>query len=203
MALKFSQDSVNLSSVSFLVADPSALYRDLFSRLLHGFGAKTVHEAPYAETTVRLMRDRTVDFLICAADLPFNAEYGGTEGIELVRQIRLDPEHPLRTIPIIITMGTARRISVGQARDSGANFVLSKPVSPTVFYDRLVWIARKPRPFWENENYFGPDRRFREPGQQGMPRRRSADLAAAEAADATADDATDEQATELEGSDGQ
>jgi two-component system, chemotaxis family, chemotaxis protein CheY len=184
MRLKFSGSSINLSKIGFLVADPSELYRELFRRLLHGFGAKTVHEASDVTTAQRILRDREVDFLICAADLPKAAVAGsGADGIDVVRAIRLDAVHRQRTIPIIITMGTARRISVGQARDSGANFVLSKPVSPTVFYDRIVWIARSPRPFWENDAYFGPDRRFREPGQKGAPKRRRADKAEVEAVD--------------------
>ena len=99
----------------------------------------------------------------------------GQSGIDFVRAIRLDTRHVRRTIPMVITMGTARRISVGQARDSGANFVLSKPVSALVLYDRLTWIARQPRPFWESETYFGPDRRFRALRHKGMPKRRSGD----------------------------
>ncbi|MGV8831928.1 MAG: response regulator [Devosia sp.] len=201
MVLKFSQASVNLSTVSFLVADPSALYRELFGRLLHGFGAKKVHEVAHAEAALRMLRDRPIDFLICAADLPSAPDEPELAGIELVRRVRLDPNHPLRTIPMVITMGTARRVSVGQARDSGANFVLSKPVSPSVFYDRLVWIARRPRPFWENENYFGPDRRFREPGQKGVPKRRQADQSDAQDEADAADEI--DQTAEFEDADGE
>jgi CheY-like chemotaxis protein len=184
MRLKFSGSSVNLSKIGFLVADPSELYRELFRRLLHGFGAKTVHEAADIATARRIMKDREVDFLLCAADLPKGHDGGsGADGIEFMRAIRLDPAHKQRAIPMIITMGTARRISVGQARDCGANFVLSKPVSASVFYDRIVWIARSPRPFWENDSYFGPDRRFREPGRKGAPRRRRADKGEVETVD--------------------
>jgi CheY-like chemotaxis protein len=176
MALKFAEESVNLSEIGFLVADPSDLYRELFRRLLFGFGAKTVLEAPNAQTAARLLVDRDVDFLICAVDLPGpgGARQMGN-GVDFVRAIRLDTHHPRRSIPMVITMGTARRISVGQARDSGANFVLSKPVSPVVLYDRINWIARKPRPFWESEAYFGPDRRFREEDHEGVPKRRLGD----------------------------
>ena len=177
MALKFPEDSVNLTDVSFLVADPSDLYRELFRRLLFGFGVKTELEAANAQTASRLLADREVDFLICAVDLPGQ---GGKarrmgNGVEFVRAIRLDTKHPKRAIPMVITMGTARRISVGQARDCGANFVLSKPVAPVVLYDRINWIARHPRPFWESATYFGPDRRFHEDEHDGIPKRRQGD----------------------------
>lgn len=176
MALRFTPDSVNLSEIGFLVADPSELYGELFRRLLYGFGAKKVMEARDTQTAKRLMVDRGVDFLICSADLPTAgvAPQSGN-GLAFVRGIRLDPKHPLRAIPMIITMGTARRMSVGKSRDSGANFVLSKPVAPVVLYDRISWIARRPRPFWESESYFGPDRRFREIDFDGTPKRRQSD----------------------------
>ncbi|WP_297112946.1 response regulator [uncultured Devosia sp.] len=187
MALKFAEDSVNLSEIGFLIADPSDLYRELFRRLLYGFGAKTVHEASEAQTAARLLADRDVDFLICAADLPKpGAAKSMSSGIDFVRAVRLDTKHKCRSIPMIVTMGTARRISVGQARDCGANFVLSKPVAPVVLYDRINWIARRPRPFWESETYYGPDRRFREEDHAGVPKRRQ----------------TDEQAINLEDADG-
>lgn len=176
MALKFAEDSVNLSEVGFLVADPSDLYRELFRRLLYGFGARTVHEASEAQTAARLLNDRDVDFLICAADLPRPGhERSQRSGIDFVRAIRLDKKHVRRSIPMVITMGTARRVSVGQARDCGANFVLSKPVAPVVLYDRINWIARKARPFWESDTYYGPDRRFREDDHAGVPKRRQTD----------------------------
>lgn len=175
MALKF-EESVNLTEVGFLIADPSDLYRELFRRLLYGFGCKTVHEAADATTAARLLIDRDVDFLIVAADLPWpGREKQVGSGIEFVRAIRLDTKHIRRSIPMVITMGTARRISVHQARDCGANFVLSKPVAPVVLYDRINWIARKPRPFWESPTYYGPDRRFREEGHDGVPKRRQTD----------------------------
>ncbi|MCP8883861.1 response regulator [Devosia sp. XJ19-1] len=190
MALKFAEDSVNLSEVGFLVADPSDLYRELFRRLLFGFGAKTVHEATNAQTAARLLTDREVDFMICAVDLagPANKDRRASNGLDFVRAIRLDTKHPRRAIPMVITMGTARRISVGQARDCGANFVLSKPVAPVVLYDRINWIARKPRPFWDSATYFGPDRRFREDERGGTPKRRQGDTESTDG-DLEADDA--------------
>ncbi|QQR39934.1 response regulator [Devosia rhizoryzae] len=176
---------MNLSEIGFLVADPSDLYRELFRRLLYGFGAKKVLEARDTQTAKRLMVDRGVDFLICAADLPtLGAPNKPGSGLAFVKSIRLDTKHPQRAIPMIVTMGTARRVSVGQSRDSGVNFVLSKPVSAVVLYDRINWIARRPRPFWESPSYFGPDRRFREIDFDTMPKRRQSDLSEAEPADA-------------------
>ena len=109
MTLKFGGTSVNLSKVGFLVADPSELYRHLFRRLLFGFGARKVHEAATVRDARLMLAKHHVDFLICAADLPGN-------GIEFTRSLRLAADNPQRTIPIIITMGTARRIVLKNKR---------------------------------------------------------------------------------------
>ncbi len=162
-----SKSTVNLTKISFLLAEPNDLYRGLFRSLLFGFGATKVFDALDIETADRILARQKVDALICAVDLP----KGG--GIAYVRKIRLNPNHPNRSMPILLTMGTARRITVGAARDSGANFVLSKPISPLVLYDRLNWIARNPRPFWESDTYFGPDRRFRALRHAHLPKRRA------------------------------
>lgn len=187
MTLRFTDDSVNLSEIGFLVADPSDLYRELFRRLLYGFGARTVLEASDGQTVARLLKDRDIDFLICAADLlGSGSDLRAGSGIEFVRAIRLDKHHPRRSIPMMITMGMARRVSVAQARDSGANFVLTKPVAPVVLYDRINWIARSPRPFWESVTYYGPDRRFREEDHGAVPRRRQTDAQTIELEDTDA-----------------
>lgn len=176
MQQPLTHSGVNLSELTFLVADPSDLYRDLGRRLLYGFGAGKVLDAADAPAAARLLTGRTVDFLLCAADLPGFGKPGAPNGgIGFVRSIRLNPKHPARSIPIIVTMGTALRMSVGQARDCGANFVLSKPISPSVLYDRIAWIARRPRPFWDSPTYFGPDRRFHDDDYEGAARRRASD----------------------------
>ena len=46
------------------------------------------------------------------------------------------------------------------ARDSGANFVVRKPASPQVLFDRTNWVAKVSRSYLEASNYVGPDRRF-------------------------------------------
>ncbi len=48
------------------------------------------------------------------------------------------------------------------ARDCGANFIITKPFSAKNLLERIVWVARDERPFLEVGDYFGPDRRFRD-----------------------------------------
>lgn len=168
-ALAATTDPINLTHVSFLVADGSSHYREIFRSILNRFGAIAVHEAETDRAAQTLLQRREIDVMIVAHDLP------GIGGIALVKQLRMDENHPKRSIPILIAMGAARRARIRGARDCGANFVIAKPVSPAVLYDRLSWIAQANRPFWSGESYYGPDRRFREDEHYSGPQRRELD----------------------------
>lgn len=158
---------VNLTNLKFLVADGNSFYRDLSRRILRGFGAAEVFEAADAVRTKALMRQKQIDVLICDAELEDDT------GFEVVHAIRMEQNHPLRNIPMLISTGTTRRIDVNLARNAGANIVIKKPMAPAVLYDRLVWISRNPRPFWASGSYFGPDRRVRDTaGFRGEDRRK-------------------------------
>ncbi len=68
-------------------------------------------------------------------------------------------------------------VGSAQARDSGAYFIVTKPLQPGVLWQRILWIARENRAFVESENFVGPDRRFRNMGPPpGMTGRRDGDL---------------------------
>ena len=53
---------------------------------------------------------------------------------------------------------------VREARDSGVNEFLTKPVSAKSLLARLITIIESPRPFIKTESYFGPDRRRQDIG---------------------------------------
>ena len=70
-----------------------------------------------------------------------------------------------------MTASHIRRGRVAEARDCGANFVVTKPFSPTLLLERILWVARDSRPFLEVGDYLGPDRRFRNEDYEGEERR--------------------------------
>jgi DNA-binding response OmpR family regulator len=73
--------------------------------------------------------------------------------------------------PVIMTAAHIRRSRVAEARDCGANFLITKPFSASALLQRIVWVARDGRPFIEVGDYFGPDRRFRSDPPPGQERR--------------------------------
>lgn len=106
----------------------------------------------------------------------FDAALHDIEGAELVRWVRRTLPEPVRCVPIIVLTSYSQIDAVIAARDAGASFVVRKPISPQILYDRLVWAAQGTRQFIETENYVGPDRRFRQIGPPDGLGRRSTDL---------------------------
>jgi DNA-binding response OmpR family regulator len=73
--------------------------------------------------------------------------------------------------------GHAAQSQVYKSRDSGASFVVAKPLTPKVLLKRILWLGSDEREFIECDSYVGPDRRVRNFGPPlGMPGRRAGDL---------------------------
>ena len=82
-------------------------------------------------------------------------------------------------MPVIMISGHAANSKVMKSRDCGASFVVTKPLTPRVLLQRLIWLANDERQFIECETYVGPDRRVRNFGPPlGMAGRRKGDLSA-------------------------
>ena len=147
---------VNLGGVVTMVVDDSPFSLELTMQSLLGFGIQTrwpCHSAPEA---MEILKEHNIDLLVCDVEMP------GMDGLELVHWLRRSGLDPNAFVPIIMTGGHVRKDKVAKARDSGANFLLTKPFSATALLERMVWAARDSRPFLEVGDYFGPDRRFKD-----------------------------------------
>lgn len=147
---------VNLGTAVTMVVDDSPFSLELTTQSLLGFGIQTrwlCHSAPEA---MDILKDHNIDLLIVDVEMP------GMDGVELVHWLRRSGLDPNAFVPVIMTGAHVRKDKVAKARDSGANFLLTKPFSATTLLERIVWAARDSRPFLEVGDYFGPDRRFRD-----------------------------------------
>jgi CheY-like chemotaxis protein len=163
------KSTVNLRDLVILVADPSAYTRRVINGMLRGFGANKILEAEQSTGLFQALSSQKIGILLCDLQLPPHG------GLALTRTIRGNADNENRTLPILLmTSNTSEKI-VKNARDSGANMVVAKPMSPNSLYDRLGWIAFHPRPFVDTPNYFGPDRRFKIEGFPGGVGRRKGD----------------------------
>lgn len=155
----------NFNGAMTMVIDDSPFALELTAQALLGFGIKVRHSCSSAAEAIGVLRDRPVDLILVDCEMP------GMSGYEFVRWLRRSGLEPNAFAPVIMTAAHVRRSKVTEARDCGANFLITKPFSAGVLLERIVWVARDARPFLEVGDYFGPDRRFRSEPWDGLERR--------------------------------
>lgn len=156
---------INLTGAVTMVVDDSPFGLDITASALLGFGIKTKYACHSAAEAIDILQDQAIDLLVVDSEMPDMDGYG------LVRWLRRSGLDPNAFAPVIMTAAHVRRSRVSEARDCGANFVITKPFSAASLLERIVWVSRDSRPFLEVGDYFGPDRRFREGGPPGEERR--------------------------------
>ena len=164
---------INLSDVSVLLVDNNRTSSDILSQVLSGFGVRAMTKAETAKEALKILQAQSFDFIMADANLP------EMDGYRLVQKIRRLPDQTSATTPIMVLSSHTRQAAILRARDSGANFVILKPITPKVLLDRIQWIAQEERMFVQTKSYAGPDRRFKRIGPPpGMKGRRADDLSA-------------------------
>ena len=155
----------NFAGAVTMVIDDSPFALELTAQAVLGFGIKVRHACASAAEAIAILRDHPVDLILVDCEMP------GMSGYEFVRWLRRSGLEPNAFAPVIMTAAHVRRSKVSEARDCGANFLITKPFSAGVLLERIVWVARDARPFLEVGDYFGPDRRFRSDPWEGIERR--------------------------------
>ncbi|WP_420477571.1 response regulator [Brevundimonas sp. FT23028] len=159
---------INLTGAVTMVVDDSPFGLDITASALLGFGIKTRYACSSAVHAMEILKDHSVDLLVVDTEMP------EMDGYQLVRWLRRSGLDPNAFAPVIMTASHIRRSRVAEARDCGANFVITKPFSAATLLERIIFVARDTRPFLEVGDYFGPDRRFREGKAPGPERRAEA-----------------------------
>jgi CheY-like chemotaxis protein len=155
----------NLSGAITMVVDDSPFSLTLTTTVLAGFGVRPTYALGRSVEARRILQEKPVDLLLVDTDMP------EIDGFELVRWLRRSGPNPNAFTPVILTASHIRRGRVAEARDCGANFVVTKPFSAALLLERILWVARDDRPFLEVGDYLGPDRRFRNEDYEGEERR--------------------------------
>ncbi len=145
---------INLEKVTVLIVDGNRQGVDILRQLFSGFGVRTLIRAESGAEGRQIASEQEVNLVICNDLLP------DMTGYEFVRWLRRSKIEPNAFTPVIVTSGHTKRSMVNEARDTGANFVIAKPISTKVLLERVVFVAREARPFLESGDYLGPDRRF-------------------------------------------
>ena len=140
-----------------MVVDDNGYSLKLTTQTLLGFGMHSRHLCSSADQARKFLAANVVDLLIVDCDMPEE------DGYDLVRWLRHSGMDPNAFAPVLMISGHIRRSMVDKARDCGANFIVTRPLTPSVLLERILWLARDPRPFIQAGDYLGPDRRFNEP----------------------------------------
>ena len=173
MAKTSASDRVNLAQSSVLLVDHNSQSLDMLSSIFQGFGVREQIKCASTERAMRLVHQRNVDLILIDSAMP------GMDGYDFTRWLRRDTPAPLRHTPVIMLTGHAAQSKVQKSRDCGVSFVVTKPLTPSVLLQRILWLAADERSFVECETYVGPDRRVRNFGPpMGMSGRRAGDLSA-------------------------
>jgi len=162
------QYSKNIANLSFLVVDDNKHMRALVKSILHSFGSKNVHDASNGSEAYKELKVFPADIIITDWNMaPMN-------GVEFTRLVRTGKDSPNPFTPIIMLTGHTERHRIMNARDSGVNELLAKPISAKGLYSRICAIIENPREFVRTKNYFGPDRRRKNSEDyKGMERRKT------------------------------
>ncbi len=161
---------LNLSEVTILAAGANPTEVDVLMQIFAGFGARQLRRAETPQQVREVLARETVDLLV------LDAMMGVGVCMELVRGLRrLTGQN--RFAPVFVTTGNALPSLIQEARENGVSYVVAKPLTPRVLFERLVWVVRDARAFVECDSYAGPDRRIRAVGPPpGMEGRRADDL---------------------------
>jgi CheY-like chemotaxis protein len=156
-----------------MVIDGNENMRALLRGLLQHVGITSVE---FSDGSAALAQIATVKPDVILTDLAMTP----MDGLAFARELRQSPDDAIRHIPIIMVTGQTERRHIEAARDHGVNEILAKPVTAAGLYQRIEAILRRPRPYVENQTYFGPDRRRRNATHQGADRRGDSSAPAAD-----------------------
>lgn len=180
--------TINLGRASVMLLDDSPEGMDVLVQIITAFGVKTLHRAASVAQAEAIARKTQLDLVLASANLRASSGYDFTSWL---RRSKLDPNAFAATI--LITGHTVMS-DIQKARDCGGDFIVTKPLSPAVLLERIIWVAREKRPFVSSETYVGPERRYLDVGPPaGQPNRRPDD--GGEKAEAAPETAEPDEAT--------
>jgi len=156
-----------LENISFLIVDDNAFMRQIVKRILGTMGSKKIQEAEDGADALKILRIFSPDIII--TDWVMDP----IDGIEMTRMIRTASDSKNPFVPIIMLTAHSELARIIEARDSGINEIVIKPVSVKALFSRIQMVIERPRSYVKVGDYFGPDRRRKQVDVRGGEKRRS------------------------------
>lgn len=142
-----------LDNISFLIVDDNAFMRTIVKRILGTMGVREIREAEDGAEALKILNVFAPDIII--TDWVMEP----IDGLVLTHMIRNDKKSENPFVPIIMLTAHSEMARITQARDTGVNEYIVKPVSVKALFSRIQSVIEKPRDYVKVGTYFGPDRR--------------------------------------------
>jgi len=155
---------LNLSRLRVLVVDDNRLARDMMKFALQALNTNAVATADSGAQALRMLEEFAPDLVL------LDWVMQPIDGLAFLKRLRGDADNPLRFVPVVMVTAYSEVWRVQEARDAGANEFVVKPFSAHTLYSRIKNLVEHPRPYVEDDAFFGPDRR-RRPNDHGEERR--------------------------------
>jgi CheY-like chemotaxis protein len=165
---------LNLSKATVLLLQNNQTELDILGQVFIGFGVKAIRKClTLGEAEECIRGGINFDLIVVDCDMP------GGAGFDFISKLRRMEDSDNRLAPMMLVSGHTVPSSIARARDCGANFVVAKPITPKVMFDRVMWLAREEKQYVVSDGYAGPDRRHKTFGPPaGMKGRRHDDVSA-------------------------
>lgn len=138
----------------FLILDQDEKFRTEMNQLLKGKGASQIFLATDGTDGLQMLKYTRIDVVICGANMQ---PLGGRDFTRIVRR---DESITNREIPIILATKNLNKEIIEDARDSGVNDILSKPMNNEALLKKVLLTLNNHRAFIDAKFYAGPDRRY-------------------------------------------
>ncbi|MFT5534393.1 MAG: two-component system chemotaxis response regulator CheY [Burkholderiaceae bacterium] len=128
------------NELNFLVVDDFSTMRRIIANLLKDVGHTKIQEAEEGAAGLRLLQSSQmhgipIDFVITDWNMPV------MDGLELLKQIRLDPA--LSHLPVLMVTAEAKKENIIAAAQAGADGYIVKPFTAATLKEKLDKIMAK------------------------------------------------------------
>lgn len=166
-------ERVNLSTAEVLLACGDSTGLNILTEMFAGFGIHTPRRCRSIVEAKSAVHERMLNLLVVDSAL------SDGPGYDFIHWLRRSDAAPNCYAPVILVTGHTKPSQIFRGRDSGASFVVRKPVPSLVMMQRIIWLLNDKRQFVTSPDYCGPDRRVKAIGPPvGVKGRRHDDLSA-------------------------
>lgn len=148
-----------LAGLKVLVVDDSANMRELLVALLNAMGVTDITCAQDGDAGLDYFTNATPDLVITDGMMEPMTGYAMTSAIRALNDNGATGEFKRSDVPVLMLSGHSEPDLVNWARDEGVTDYIVKPVSPQLFYERVLAAISSPTHIVETSSFRGPSPR--------------------------------------------